>query len=452
MPISPNITPFSQSILIPAQKESLRQMAVRANISGLAAPDAPTPARVAAITSAVWGIQPEVAAHLLGTVPPAAPVRGKASRGIKLAQKTLEEFPAIYTRMKRWSEWVFASEWSQAQLLQVMEEVEPMTTEAMAWMQQLALAAVGSYAHLGNLLARFEKDAAQAHALRLGLTAGIETPASQLLAELAEGVDAVRVQELFGHMTLQNPCEIAQPRLKEMSPSPLRSERPASAPMWNQERARQRYESAQKEALARAGLLGRSGLRKTIALTRDALAAHAQARDALAHVLAATRHWALAAAFEGMSDGRIQAVDEIFMLEIEEIKQMMTGEWHSREHVEPLIAQRRQAQGQEQAPTAGPRQPLGVAGSATRGKLVILSAPSTEIPDNPSIVLASESPAWWQVILQAQDVIDTGGNLLSWLAAVARAGNLPAVVGGESYAAGPAGADILLDPSRHHSA
>jgi pyruvate,water dikinase len=53
-----------------------------------------------------------------------------------------------------------------------------------------------------------------------------------------------------------------------------------------------------------------------------------RALHALAYVWAGARRWALAAAKEAMTDGRLQAVDEIFFFELEEIKQMMTGEWN----------------------------------------------------------------------------------------------------------------------------
>ncbi len=42
----------------------------------------------------------------------------------------------------------------------------------------------------------------------------------------------------------------------------------------------------------------------------------------------AGREWAKAAAHEAAHDGRLQEEDEVFFFQLEEIKQMMTGEWN----------------------------------------------------------------------------------------------------------------------------
>ncbi|MFZ2359728.1 MAG: hypothetical protein WA040_10335, partial [Anaerolineae bacterium] len=67
-------------------------------------------------------------------------------------------------------------------------------------------------------------------------------------------------------------------------------------------------------------------------------------REALVTVMAVARHWALGAAQEAVHDGRLSAVEDVFLLELEELKQVMTGEWSSPEQVLPLIEQRRAEQ------------------------------------------------------------------------------------------------------------
>jgi len=52
------------------------------------------------------------------------------------------------------------------------------------------------------------------------------------------------------------------------------------------------------------------------------------ALHALAYVWAGTRAWAKAAAREAAHDGRLQEEEEVFFFQLEEIKQMMTGEWN----------------------------------------------------------------------------------------------------------------------------
>jgi phosphohistidine swiveling domain-containing protein len=247
-------------------------------------------------------------------------------------------------------------------------------------------------------------------------------------------------------------CEIATPRIEELADELVGEAAPPEALMWDLTRARGRQQDALAYAHAKAGFLGRSGMKKAISLTQTALITHAKARDALAYVLAAARHWAKAAADEGMTDGRIHAPDEIFMLEIEEIKQMMTGEWHSRDHVEPLIAGRRQTYEQTAAPVATASHPLGVAGSNVQGTLQKLSSPD-DVQSPAGFIALAESwgPAWWRVLLMAEGVIATNGNLLSWIASVARMGDLPALTGGTAYADWPAGVTVTLDPDRHQA-
>jgi hypothetical protein len=347
MDIPAKLTPFSQSILHPALESSLNRLA-RGKPASLAFRSEllTHPQQVRALLAehalAEWGGSPPELGRLLGTEPPRGDVRGKAGQGTKRAQALLKDFPQAYGRLRRWSEWVFTSEWSQAQLLQVMEEIEPMAAEALSWVHALAVAAVGSYDRLGALLEKKEKDPARANSLRLGLVAGLETPDSLLLQALAVGASPSEFRSRFGHMPMAIEGEIAHPRLENLPDEALTH---PGFEVWNWDvgQAQNRRQEAEEKAIAQAGMLGRSGVRKIIELTQQALMSHAQAREALAYVLAAARHWAMAAAAEGAGDGRIHQPDEIFMLEIEEIKQMMTGEWHSRGHVESLIQERKQA-------------------------------------------------------------------------------------------------------------
>jgi len=67
------------------------------------------------------------------------------------------------------------------------------------------------------------------------------------------------------------------------------------------------------------------------------------ALHSLAYIWAGTRSWALAAAREAMVDKRLQSTDEVFLFELEEIKQMMTGEWNisSLDEIRAATAKRR---------------------------------------------------------------------------------------------------------------
>ncbi len=455
MDIPTYLTPFSHSILHPAQEHALARLARVCQIAIPSVPPAnPTQVRgaLAQIAIASWRVPPFRIEHLLAAEQLENSPQGKGGPGHKLAQQFLKTFPSAYARLRKWARWVFTSEWSQAQLLQVMEEIEPMATEALFWVDGLAMSAAGSYAQLGELVRKKEKDPDRGDVLLLGLVAGLETPDSRLIQALTSDISHQELSERFGHHPLGQEGEIAQPRMGDMATSLLA---PVEVWNWDLVRAQERQIDATRQALAQAGMLGRSGLRKTLDLTHRLLIAHAEARDALAYVLAAARHWARAAAAEGAEDNRIHHEEEIFMLEIEEIKQMMTGEWHSRDHVETLIHQRRQRDENASPEPQHHDHPLGVAGYDTEGDLVLL-APSERssppaVPDGFIALAKAWRPAWWQALVRAEGIIDLDGHLLSWAASVARSGDLPALMGGGRYEHWQEPARVHLDPARHRA-
>jgi len=460
MELSPHLTPLNKSILYPAIQSALRKLAREIGAppsfgGNIASPESSgrTAPYLAAATLFLWGSSPAAIEHLLATDMPKMTQKGKAARGLKFSQRLIETFPPVHGRLRRWAENVMVEEWHQANLLQVMEEVEPMMAEVVAWETLLSVAAVGAYAHLGELLGKEEKDKINAEKLRLSLVGGLETPDSRLLASLMTGKPAEKVRKDFWHMSTSSSLEISSPRIGELSAEDLfGAPSPIEPRAWDVSGAQALRKEAQARALRQAGFLQRSKLKKAIDLTQTLLITHAQAREALAFALAATRRWAQAAAEEGAQDGRILDPDEIFMLEIEEIKQMMTGEWHERADVEPLIVQRKNER-KRHTPRQTTSKPLGVAGPVAHGALRHLQSPDQLVDaSGPLIVRAYNfSPRWWRVMLQADGVIAEEGDLLSWIASVARSGNLPTLVAGESYAAWDDQSQIQLSPARHQA-
>ena len=428
MIIPQNLTPLSKSFLHSTLDISLRRAATQLQLADL------TPAHDlntcwAAMTNALWGTAPEEIGHLLAVQAPANVAPGKSSRGLKIGQQVLPHFAAAYQRVQDWHNAVATAEWSQAQLLQVMEEVEPQTIDVLTWLHITAVMAVGSYAYVGELIAKFEKDATRARALRLGLCAGLPTPEAALLQTLKDEATSQTLQKSFGHLPLQNSFELAQPRLQESPTAWLQASAPAPG-AWQPVRARTRRKSATAEARSRTRFLARSALQKGITLLQEALLAHAQARDALHFAMATTRLWAHAAAAEGLSDGRLLHLEEIFWLEIEEIKQLMTGEWANRERIAPLLAQRKAEPAPQPASTPSRHpQALGVAGAVVSAGLYTATAPDAILPTTPFVAQAATwHPQWWRIFLGAQGILEQQGNLLSWGASAARAGDLAAIV------------------------
>ena len=72
----------------------------------------------------------------------------------------------------------------------------------------------------------------------------------------------------------------------------------------------------------------RKALLVQVETMRQALRLQSKALNAYAYVLAGARQWALAAGKEASSDGRLGDFADVFFYELEEVKQMMTGEWN----------------------------------------------------------------------------------------------------------------------------
>ncbi len=83
---------------------------------------------------------------------------------------------------------------------------------------------------------------------------------------------------------------------------------------------------------------------------RQCLALQSRALQAFAYILAGTHGWALAAAKEAMIDQRLLQLDDVFFFELEEMKRMMTGEWNvsDQQGIQATCARRKAEVGQWQ--------------------------------------------------------------------------------------------------------
>lgn len=381
---------------------------------------------------------------------------GKAGRGAKNAAVLLGDMPLRVERVRTWMTRVFSMNWTQAQLLQVMEEVEPFVTDAWYDEQRLAAAAVASYAALLELLNAKRGD--QATGLMLDTVAGLEAPQAALVADLAAGIGPEELRVRYGHCG-DDELELAAPRLGEMETMGglLAPQSTAVGMSHHSQDLQQRRQQAGETIVGLAGLLQRGAVRSTLSLAQEALSAHATARDNLARVLAAVRRWSVAAAREAIKDGRLNEPEEIFWLELEEIKQMLTGEWHSRDHVQPLILERRQTGddvAKAKAPPSRRGQPLGVAGGEARGLRVILdtSASITDFPSGAIALAPATGPSWSWLFLKAAGVVVADGDLLCHAAAVGRSWALPTVVAAGEYSSSAESSGMfVLDPTKHYA-
>lgn len=435
--MNPSLTPFSHSVVSVTRTAALKQLGIETAPTSVAHDDA-----FADSIAAAWGQPLARIRHLLGLPATADAPNGQRAKTPKALADLTAAGSAQPDRLRQWAQRIYGLPWTQAQILQVMEEIEPYMTTAWLEERRRAAAAVGSYAALLDRL-----PPATDPGLALDLVAGLHTPDAELVADLAAGGPDDEWRARWGHRGA-NEIELATPRLREIA---LPTVNTSGTSVWQPAAAEQRRREAEATVLGRAGLLHRSGLRKAIETAQKTLVAHNQARDTLAHVLAAARTWALAAAAEGLRDGRLDQADDIFWLELEEIKQMMTGEWHSRGHVQPLITKRRAAHRPLEDATAAATTPLGVSGSALTAAATAVECSESvgHLPAGHIALVPRTGPDWAPLFLRAGGIVCRSGDYLCFTAAVARYGGLPVLVAASVPAMPAATARLRLDPPRH---
>lgn len=313
-----------------------------------------------ALASSVAGAPPSRVKQLLGG--------GQERWQTAWVRPALEQAPAQLAAIERWAERTQSTSWRQATLLQVMEEIEPKTEAALAVQESLRTAllvcrcSIETWAQRGPLapaellvgLEDGDVDAAYDYALwQLGEAADrnpgwrTATP-SDGLHSLPEGLRRAVESMLssYGRWAAQ-PLEAASPRWAE-TPQALLATATArlttgAAPRDPEVVKRQRAEAG--AALGKhLGLRGRHPFLATFDQMQRLAELLVASRKVVVTVMAMARRWALAAAAEAMADGRLAGQDDVFLLELEELKQMMTGEWVHPERVLALVEQRRTEQ------------------------------------------------------------------------------------------------------------
>jgi pyruvate,water dikinase len=248
--------------------------------------------------------------------------------------------------------------WSQAEVLQVMEEIDRAGQEAM--IAYLA-ARHGLELLYGRLLATLGDRSDDQQTLLLingalgGLTGLVETEIAAAVVSLSETVEnqpavlawlkagdfqnwqsnapnrgigeaLAAFLAAYGHRAMSE-GELAQPRWSE-EPAMLIHSLLACLEFQPKRPAKPAVNGDIHKQLDGLPPQSRKQAAPMLRQLHELHILQSRALHALAYVWAGARRWALAAAKEAMADGRLQAVDEVFFFELEEIKQMMTGEWN----------------------------------------------------------------------------------------------------------------------------
>lgn len=232
-----------------------------------------------------------------------------------LLEKLEQGLDANGAKLSAWYDKVKEYRWTQAEILLVMEEIEPLGSEPMiAW-----FAARHQLDRLINRLLQASQNKT-------------DVAATVRQIEAMFGADSQSKQLADAPHRAHNEAELRNLRWEEAPDSPTHVGKNSST--TNDQPLLDLLETGQRKAA-----------QEWIQQARRMMLLQNRAQHAFAYVLAATRRWALAAEREAMADKRIAESGDVFFFELEEVKQMMTGEWNiSSTRAIQATAQKRKAE------------------------------------------------------------------------------------------------------------
>lgn len=192
---------------------------------------------------------------------------------------------------------------------------------------------------------------------------------------------------------------------------------------------------------------------------RQLLLLQSQALHSFAYLLAGTRRWALAAAKEALTDQRIEQAEDIFFFQLEEVKQMMTGEWNvsSRQEIRKTCNQRKAefAQWQQtspptlligETPALAAHQGIPSGSGQAIGLLQRWEAPSPQ-QGKDAVVGARQLDSGWALVLPfVRAFVTANGAPMDPIIAAAHAWHTPTVLAlGERYGSLVEGMQTTVD-------
>jgi phosphohistidine swiveling domain-containing protein len=394
---------------------------------------------------AAWlgSIRGEMPGGMLGRLQTGGVIRKAQTR----ADAAVAGVQDLHARTARWLDWVRGLHWTQADLLQVMEELEPKARDVLQTYFVLRAGLSAAAAQVAARLAEWlpERPPDVTWGLYVGLAGmpGIESAYALAVAARDEASrDAALAR--FGH---RGPGE--------MRPDGMRwADQPALLASLADQRPQRNSDTAHIERQAvEAWVFGQLDAGKSrqfeVALRRaQALCVAADvAWDASTMVMAAAQRWAEATASEATSAGLIARPADVLYLELEELKQVATGEWHPGRSaaVQDEVARRRaQIAGHPVEQAAG--QPLPAGPGQAHGS-AYLASPAAEPPPPAAIWLtAAADPGCAPFWLGAGAVVTAAADPWSPGLIIARGLGVPAVVGAaETVSAARRGQTMAVD-------
>lgn len=313
------------------------------------------------------GIEP-LSLQINGIAQTIAPVKSSFLGGIlgnrqekkvwSVVSELESEAQSVRQKAREWLHNVLELKWSQAEILQVMEQIERVGSDSMMlffaarhnlelglnhilsalqasapFPQSLAYARTlfsgFGNTHLANLI---ESDLSKAvmNLAQLARNEGIEyqdlrnwrdwsdsLPHGKFKAGVAEFLDDYG-HRAAGESELRNPRWHEDPTFFIASVLALASRETTGPTSGNLK--------GKEELLQAVDAKARKSVQQWLDRFPTLLRLQSQALDAFAYILAGSRRWIQAAAQEAMADGRLTSEDDAFYFALEELKEMMTGE------------------------------------------------------------------------------------------------------------------------------
>lgn len=393
-----------------------------------------------------------------------------------LLERLPAEMPDITARIRKWYEKVMSMRWSQAEILQIMEEIERFGPESlMAYFAArhnlerahnglLSLLPGANHAHrlqlINNALSDLDGLVELTQTGQLLALARLAAKDSQILAWLGQPPTAnwsesvppgpfadglTRFFAQFGHWAT-GVGEMAHPCWSE-DPTLVLSAILACAKSQATEPKRVPSTATRQQLLDAIDGKSRKQAEQLLESLRSLTLLQSQALHAFGYLLAGTRTWALGAGREAAADGRLLNFQDVFLFELEEIKQMMTGEWNitSTDEIRQRAEERRSSYAQWQAQRAPAAffddapawmERLGlpsVAGQIT-GPLRRQKHLRPVLCQDAVVGARRVDSSWTPTLPVAGAFVAAAGSPLDPIIAAARAWHVPAVVGlGEEY-------------------
>ena len=341
-----------------------------------------------------------------------------------------DEVNAGHARLAQWLTWVRQLPWTQADVLHVMEELEPRATAALHSYLTLRAGLAAAYAELWERLERPER---WHGALFAGLTGLPTVEAAYTLATAAQDTPtSLARQEALARYGHRGPGELRPDAARWL-------DQPELLNLLPQRRA--------AETQAHADGRGRS-VAEALRRARDLTRAADLAWDGLVIVMAVAQRWAQVTAHEALAAQLIFRPADALFLELEELKQIATGEWHrgDADQVQAEVAQRRIALEAIMTPAPAVDRPAPVSHGQAQGP-TYLAAPPANLPPPGAIWLAeSADPGCAPLWLAAGGVISAAADPCAPGLIAARVLGLPAVAGAATLVAqARPGQQITLD-------